>query len=98
MSTHISVSSLEENHCKKLLEKFKKVGINCRTIETFSVVGGKIENGCMVTFGYPYNNKENIKTIWNIMKDDYNCGHLEIGGVYNGCVYNYIKSDFCSES
>lgn len=96
MSVHISVSNnKQENHCNKILSKFLKNQIDCRTIKTMSIVNNKIENGCMVTITHPDNSPNKIKQIWNILKDDYSCAHLKIDGIYSGCIFNYMEADFC---
>ena len=97
MSIDISVSNYKSNNCKSILNKLLKFGINCRTIETTSIVDKKLENGCLITLSNLDNSKKNITNVWNIINDnnDYECGHLKIDGVFNGCIFNYIKSDFC---
>jgi hypothetical protein len=96
MSVHISVSNVkQEKHCKKILSKFLKHQIDCRTIETTSIVNNKIENGCLVTITHPDNSPDKVKQVWDILKTDYNCAHLKIDGIYSGCIYNYMEADFC---
>lgn len=97
MSTHISVSNLKYTNCNHILNKMKHHGINCRVIDTSSIVGTNIEKGCLITLGPPYNQKKYVKKLWNIIDNDYNCAHLLIEGVYNGCIHNYIKADFCKK-
>ena len=95
MSVNISISNKNNTGCKKILEKFVQLGIACRTIETMSVVDNKLENGCYVTLDKHYSSKKQVHKIWNIIKHDYQCAHLKIDGIYSGCIYDYIKSNYC---
>lgn len=95
MSVEISVSSNKQKNCNDILEKLLKSGIDCRIIETVSIVDNNIENGCLISLGHQYYEKKKIQNIWNIIKDNYNCSHLKIDGIFNGCIYNYINADFC---
>lgn len=99
MSINISLSKQNyKDSCKDILEKFKKLNINCRTIETISNVDNNTEYGCLVTFGQQYNSKQQIKEIWEVINKDkqYTCSHLKIDGVFDGCIYNYTKANFCN--
>jgi|TARA_Y100000992_G_scaffold111128_1_gene72402 hypothetical protein len=95
MSVDISVSNLNKNKCNDLLKLFLKEKINCRTINTTSIVENKIEEGCLMTFSQEYRNKEKINYLWNIIKKEYECAHLQIPGLYNGCILNYINNNHC---
>lgn len=95
MSVNISVSNLNKNKCNDLLQLFLKEKINCRTVNTNSIVGNKIEQGCLITFGQEYRHKEKVTNVWNLIKKDYQCAHLQIPGVYDGCILNYINIDNC---
>lgn len=99
MSVNISFSSQNnKNSCKDILKIFKKLNINCRTIETISNVDKNIEYGCLVTLGQQYNSKEKVKEIWEVINKDkkYSCSHLKIDGLFDGCIYNYINANFCN--
>ena len=95
MSVNISVSNFKDNNCNDILNKLFKSKINCRIIETKSIVDNNIENGCLITLDKEYTGKKNINNIWNVIKTDYNCSHLKIDGVFDGCIYNYLRADFC---
>jgi len=95
MSVNISISNSKQNGCNDILNKLFKSGINCRMIETTSVVDDNIEKGCLITFGKEYNDKKKINNIWNIIKLDYDCSHLKIDGQFDGCIYNFLNADFC---
>jgi len=69
--------------------------IDCRIIETTSVVDNKLEQGCLITVDKLYNNKKGVKNIWKNIKKDYSCAHLKIDGVFDGCIYNYISPSSC---
>ena len=95
MSVNISVSNSKQHGCNNIIYKLFKSGINCRTINTTSIVDDNIENGCLITLGKEYNDKKNINNIWNLIKSDYNCSHLKIDGIFDGCIYNYVSDDLC---
>lgn len=99
MSVNISISNSNYNsnydRCNDILNKLFKFGINCRIIQTKSVVDNNIEDGCLITLGKEYTNKKNLNDVWKIIKSDYNCSHLKIDGIYDGCIYNYLKADYC---
>lgn len=95
MSVNISLSNSKQHSCNNILDKLLQSGINCRIIETRSVVDDNIERGCLITFGKEYNDKKKINSIWNIIKTDYACSHLKINGQFDGCIYNYLNADFC---
>lgn len=94
MSVNISVSS-KHNTCDDIIYKLLNSQINCRMIKTISVVDNNIENGCLITVSQKYNDKIKLKNLWNIIKSDYTCSHLKIDGIFDGCIYDYINSDFC---
>lgn len=96
MSVNISVSN-KNNTCDDILQKLIKYNINCRSIDTISIVDSKIEKGCLLTFGNNYNTKQNVNKLWNIVNsnDDYICSHLKIDGIFDGCIYDYIKCNNC---
>ncbi len=76
----------------------RELNINCRIIETKSIVDKNIENGCLITFGQEYNSKKNVNYLWESIKDDYDydCAHLKIDGLFDGCILDYINANFCS--
>ena len=95
MSINLSVSNSNNTGCYYILKKLMRAGIDCRTIETNSLVGNKLEKGCLVTIGDPDTSRKNVSKIWSHIKDDYVCAHLKIDGVYSGCILNYIESNNC---
>jgi len=95
MASHISISNNKQNNCDFILKKLLKSKINCRIIETKSVVDDNIENGCLITFDQKYSSKKEISNIWKIIKDDYTCSHLKIDGIFDGCIFNYLIPDNC---
>ena len=99
MSVSISLSNNFNNfnHCNEIIKKLMKYNINCRTIETKSIVDNNIEHGCLVTIGDKYNSKREVKKVWQIINshDDYTCAHLNINGTFDGCILNYINAYYC---
>lgn len=96
MSAHISVSNPEQKNCENIIRMLQIYGQDCRVIDTTSLVDNKVEKGCLITLG-PLENKQKLKEIWEIIKKKgkYNCAHLNIDGVFSGCIYNYLNADFC---
>ena len=97
MSVNISVSNKTHYGCNHILKTMRELNINCRVIETKSIVDKNIENGCLITFGERYNSKKDVRYLWDSIKDNYGCAHLKIDGLFDGCIYNYINANFCSE-
>jgi hypothetical protein len=95
MSVNISVSNSKQNGCNNIINKLFKSGINCRTINTLSIVDDNIESGCIITLGKEYNDKKKINYVWNLIKSEYNCSHLKIDGIFDGCINNYLAHDLC---
>ena len=95
MSVNISVSNQYYKNCHHIMNIMKDLNINCRIIETKSIVDKNIENGCLITFGEQYNSKKNVRYLWDAIKDDYHCAHLKIDGLFDGCILNYINANFC---
>ena len=95
MSVNISVSNMKQDYCKHITSNLLKSGINCRMIDTVSVVDDNIETGCLITLGREYNNKKKLTGVWNIIKSEYECSHLKIDGMFDGCIYDYLNADFC---
>jgi hypothetical protein len=103
MSVHISVSTNNDNKnskgnkCNDILQKLIKHDINCRSINTTSVVDENIEQGCLLTFGISNNSKNSVNKIWNIINNnnEYTCSHLNIEGIYSGCILDYINCNNC---
>ena len=59
MTVNISVSNSKQNGCNNIINKLFKSEINCRTINTLSIVDDNIDSGCIITLGKEYNNKKN---------------------------------------
>uniref|UniRef100_A0A6C0LCT6 Uncharacterized protein n=1 Tax=viral metagenome TaxID=1070528 RepID=A0A6C0LCT6_9ZZZZ len=96
MSVNISVSN-KNNTCNDILQKLIKYNINCRSIDTMSIIDYSIEKGCLLTFDNNYSSKKSINKLWNIINsnDNYICSHLKIDGIFDGCIFDYIKCNNC---
>ena len=57
MSVSISVSNLRQTNCNHILKQMMDCNIDCRVIETTSVVENKLEQGCLITVDKFYNTK-----------------------------------------
>ena len=95
MSVNISISNPKLENCNGVINKLLKAKINCRVIETTSIVDNNIENGCLITLDKIYSDKDKLKNLWSIIKDDNTCSHIKIDGQFDGCIYNYIHDDYC---
>ncbi len=98
MSVNISVANTKQSDCSEIIQKLLLSNINARVIETRSIVDRNIENGCLITVDKEFSNKDKISKIWNTIRDDYTCAHLQIDGLFNGCILNYIYKDLCPGS
>tara|TARA_E500000178_G_C16379347_1_gene469494 strand:- start:176 stop:472 length:297 start_codon:yes stop_codon:yes gene_type:complete len=97
MSVDISVSSKNQKNCDDIILKLMRFNIDCRIIETRSVIDKKLEKGCLITLGHQYHDKQKLKQLWNFIKYDYSCCHLKIDGIFNGSINNYLYQDFCCD-
>jgi len=95
MSVDISVSSNKNVGCREIIDKLRKSNINARAIETISVIDGEVERGCLITVGKEYIDKDKLTDLWRLIGNNYQCSHININGIFNGCIYNYISKDFC---
>lgn len=95
MSVNISVSNNKQQNCNDIVQKFLLAGINSRIIETVSTIDNTIEKGCLITLDKKYSEKNKLKNVWNLIKDDYLCCHVKIDGQFDDCIYNYINKDLC---
>ena len=95
MSVDLSVSGNGNIGCSKIIGTLRALGIDCRTIETRSVIQGNVEDGCLVTLGSEYGNKQRLRELWNHIRGDYECAFISINGRFSGCIYNFIDSDLC---
>ena len=96
MSISLSVSNNKHFDCNHVINKMLALGINCRVIQTTSVVDNSIEKGCLITIDPEYYDKKKLKKFWYDFKgSDYQCANLNIPGTFDGCIYNYINCDFC---
>ena len=54
-----------------------------------------MKGGCLITLGKEYNTKHQVNKIWNSIKNDYDCAHLKIDGLFDGCILNFLTEDKC---
>ena len=73
-------------------------GIGLRNIRKFSALRMPDFDKYYNKYRNKYNNKKEVTKIWNIVNsnNDFECAHLKIDGIFDGCIYNYIRSNFCS--
>ena len=98
MSTTLTISN-KNLDCNLVLYDLHKCGYtNVNIIPGKSIVDNDIEKSCSIVFSKSFgNNKDNINTLWNTMKNNYNltCCHLNISGEYAGCVLNWLRDSLC---
>ena len=95
----LSVSNPKLN-CNQLAKYLLYSGIPCLISPNTSIQCDDtkkcwIEKGCQIT--HRFNNKDDIKKLWKIIKKPFNlsCAHLNIHGIYNGCILNYTRPSLC---
>ena len=96
MNYTLSVSSGNELDCKKMAHYLSKNGIITSITENISTCPN-IEYGCRLT--NTVSNKDEIQTLWTILKSKYNfkCAHLNLDGIFSGCILDYLRPSLCSE-
>ena len=96
MSVNISISNSKQSNCNDIIQKLLFLGVNCRVIETVSVVENNIEKGCLITLDQEFNKKNRLRNLWyQIREGGYECANLYIPGMFDGCIYNYINCNLC---
>jgi len=90
MSIDISVSSKEQVNCNNIIQKLLNTGINCRIIETTSIINNNIEKGCLITLGKEYKNPTLLKKVWDNINSEYICSHIKTDDSFNGCLFDYL--------
>ena len=99
----------KHNSCVHVLKAFEKCNIEAKITPNISLVNGQLEEGCTIVMPKEYGNREKLSEIWNIVKtspgnfkgqtnllhSEYDCAHLKIDGIFQGCIFNYIKANFC---
>ena len=98
MSVNISLSNSKQTNCNNKKKKMLYCGFNSRIIDTISIVDNNIEKGCLITLGKEYNTKHQVNKIWNTIKNDYQCAHLKIDGLFDGCILNFLTQNKCPGS
>lgn len=93
-TAELSVSSPTMD-CLNLVNRLKKAGIDCNVTSNITIQCGEIESGCKILT--TVTKKADIMNLWNITKtNDVTCGYLKIdGGIYNGCILNFLAKTKC---
>ncbi len=93
--------------CSHIIEAFLKNNLEGKFVPNISSINNQLELGCTITMPKEYKSKDKLDNIWNIIKyslpknsnyfnqNKYDCAHLKIDSEYQGCIYNYLKADFC---
>lgn len=94
------------NGCAYIIDAFQKANIEGKFVPNISIIDKQLELGCTVTLPKQYTSKASISSIWEITKysipnnsifsqTEYDCAHIKINNEFQGCIYNYLKPDFC---
>jgi len=96
-SAHLTISG-KTLECESVVATLAKCGIDCNVSKNVSIVGGKIEPGCMIT--KTFNQEKEIQNLWSTCRRtfDLKCAHLNIAGSYDGCVWGFVEKKECPAS
>jgi len=80
--------------CLRVAKSLKDMGISLDVAPNFTVIDGRLEYGCKVTF---QGTSSDLKNIWNHLKSkyDYNCAHVRKENNFGGCIYDYMRDSNC---
>lgn len=88
--------------CFQLAKLFYNSGIRCDITPNITIGIDSIEKGCRIVS--TVSSKDDIKKMWTLVKNsdtyktDICCGHLNVEGIYSGCVLNFSFEDKCSQN
>ena len=96
-TAEISVSKSMSLDCHEVALFLHKHGIVSNVSANISTQPN-VEYGCKITQSI-IKNKE-IKTTWHLLKNQYgfSCAHLKIGGIYSGCILDYLRPSLCGNN
>ncbi len=96
MNYTLSVSSNDTLDCKKMAYHLSKHGIITSITENISTCP-HIEYGCRLT--NTISDKKELNDLWQILKSryDFKCAHLNLEGIFSGCILDYLRPSLCSE-
>lgn len=93
MSVQLSISNNNQSNCNEIIYNLCNSGINASVIETTNIINNNIQKGCLITVGKEYNDQKKLTKLWNIISKDYDCSHLKITGLFDGCIYEYFSRE-----
>ena len=107
----LSVSGTGDIDCKEMVRALEAAGVHARASQTVSSVPGLaqgcaltsqtvssvpgLEQGCALTSSV--SSKEDVRDMWTVVraKYDFECAHLAIGGVFSGCIHDFLRPSIC---
>lgn len=92
---HMSISSATLD-CIKVAADLVTAGVlSSTTVQNISTVGGKKENGCVVTLHDT--SRRQLRSVWQHIRDrhDLSCAHVLVDNTFSGCIYDFIRSTAC---
>jgi hypothetical protein len=99
-ATTLSISHRNLSGCTDIVHSMRQLGIMTSVTENQSVICNRdkcwLETGCRLVFGGI--SKQDLQTrIWDSLRDQYGltCAHLNVQGVYSGCILDYLRESRC---
>ena len=99
-TTTVSISSSRLSECDDVVKTMLQLGIMTSVTNNKSVICNQdkcwLETGCRLIFG-GISKKDLQSQIWNPLQTKYglSCAHLNIQGVYSGCILDYLRETKC---
>jgi len=98
----LSMSSAKLTNCDDIVKHMLDAGIMTSVTENKTVICNNDqvcwrETGCRLLI--PNMNKHVLKTsVWDPLRTtfDLNCAHVNINGIYSGCILDYLRKNSCT--
>lgn len=101
MNLDLSISSSTLTSCEKVVTLLQELGLRATVVETTSVIENHrrydVEKGCLIKFNRF--DKEALPGVWSTIKSEFDltCAHVDVPGVYRGCIYSYLRPPACPD-
>ena len=99
-TTTLSISSSRLSGCTEVVKTMLKLGIMTSVTENKSVLCDHnscwVEPGCRLVVG-GISRRDLDSQVWTPLRDKFGltCAHLNIQGVYSGCILDYLRETKC---
>ena len=96
VSSILSVSKKDKLDCQEMAKYLSKYNIITSISSNISTTPD-IEYGCRLT--NTISDKKELDDLWQILKSryDFKCAHLNLEGIFSGCILDYLRPSLCSE-